>query len=215
MLLRAGLVVVCLISAGSARADQLAVEPDVESPHLPGWSAATVQWSTWIRLGYGMGRDTPGAESRMTSPPPPEWGGRWEAGVGADLTFPLAARGDLRFGPWAELRTGSIWPVVGAELQLGAAPRELDMFFYNGEGLLTVRGGGNHDVITGAISWGYRCPWALFDYQGDRSLYMIGARVVVAATRAIDDPHDWTATIGLEVEPVGALRYLLGIRSWY
>lgn len=45
--------------------------------------------------------------------------------------------------------------------------------------------------------------------------YEIGARFVLAATRAYRDPRDWTATLGLEVEPVGALRYLLGIRSWY
>ena len=44
---------------------------------------------------------------------------------------------------------------------------------------------------------------------------MIGVRVVVSATRSLDDPRDWSATVGLEAEPIGALRYLLSIRSWY
>ena len=44
---------------------------------------------------------------------------------------------------------------------------------------------------------------------------MIGVRVVASATRAIDDPRLWSATLGLETEPMGALRYLLGIRAWY
>jgi hypothetical protein len=39
--------------------------------------------------------------------------------------------------------------------------------------------------------------------------------LVGTVTRAVDDPHDWSATIGIEAEPVGAIRYLLGVRSWY
>jgi hypothetical protein len=27
--------------------------------------------------------------------------------------------------------------------------------------------------------------------------------VVVSVNRAIDEPHDWSATVGLEVEPIG------------
>jgi hypothetical protein len=38
---------------------------------------------------------------------------------------------------------------------------------------------------------------------------------VLSASRAHADPADWQATLGLEVEPIGALRYLLGIESLY
>ena len=44
---------------------------------------------------------------------------------------------------------------------------------------------------------------------------MIGVRFVATYPRALDDARDWSATIGLEAEPVGALRYLLEISSLY
>lgn len=47
------------------------------------------------------------------------------------------------------------------------------------------------------------------------SRYMIGVRFVFTAARAVDNPRDWSLGLGLEVEPIGALRYLLGIRSLY
>jgi len=45
--------------------------------------------------------------------------------------------------------------------------------------------------------------------------YMAGVRLVATATRAIDDPRTWTATLGIELEPVGALRMMTVVRSWY
>jgi hypothetical protein len=89
------------------------------------------------------------------------------------------------------------------------------MFFYKGEGVFIVRGGGNHEVVTASVAYGYRCPWDLWGPWTGTTRYMIGVRFVATATRSIEDPDDFTATIGLETEPVGALRYLLGIRSWY
>ena len=78
-----------------------------------------------------------------------------------------------------------------------------------------MKAGGNDRVVTGAVAWGYLAPWTLFGPTTGRARYMIGVRLVATATRAVDDPRDWSVTAGVEVEPIGALRYLLGIRSWY
>ena len=56
--------------------------------------------------------------------------------------------------------------------------------------------------------------------------YMVGVRMVATVTRSLDrgldrsvDPtsgdRGWSATLGIETEPLGALRALLGLRSWY
>jgi hypothetical protein len=206
-------VAMALLAAGRGAAaqppDYIAFEPEP----VARWGNPTIEWSTWFRLGYGGEVDRDPAAARDAMPAPMRGEGTIEAAFGADLTLPIARRGDVRLGPWAEARTSSR-PVGGIELQLGGLPGDLDMFFWTGEGVLTLRAGANDQVVTGALSWGYRCPWNLRG-GGGTTLYMIGVRVVASYTRAIDDPHDWTATIGLETEPVGALRYLLGIRSWY
>jgi hypothetical protein len=44
---------------------------------------------------------------------------------------------------------------------------------------------------------------------------MIGARLVASATRSVADPNDWAMSLGIEFEPVGAVRYVGGIKSWY
>jgi hypothetical protein len=44
---------------------------------------------------------------------------------------------------------------------------------------------------------------------------MIGVRLVASATRATGDPDDWSMSFGIEFEPLGSLRYVGGIRSWY
>ena len=44
---------------------------------------------------------------------------------------------------------------------------------------------------------------------------MIGVGIVATVTQSRHDSHDWSALVGLELEPLGAVRYLLGIRSWY
>ena len=107
-----------------------------------------------------------------------------------------------------------VWPGA-CELQLGAAPRELDLFFYKGEGQVTLRAGGNRELVAGAVTWGYRAPWRLWGPWTGATRYMIGARLALTAARAVDNPRDWSVGLGLEVEPIGALRYLLGIRSLY
>ena len=186
---------------------------------LPAGPAAaerpTVEWSTWIRAAYGLvDHGDPDAQALGVVMPSGEPERGWEAAGGVEASLPIAKGGDLRLGAWAEARTSS-YPVGGAELVIGASPAELDMFFYKGEGVWIVRGGGNDEVVTGAVAYGYRCPWDLYGPQDGTSRYMIGVRFVASATRSIADPDDWTVSLGLETEPVGALRYLLGIRAWY
>ena len=95
------------------------------------------------------------------------------------------------------------------------APPDIDMFLYDGEGVLMLRAGVARTRAEAAVAYGYRCPWKLWGPYSRTTRYEIGARLVLTATRSYTDPRDWSATLGIEVEPVGALRYLLGIRSLY
>lgn len=175
-----------------------------------------IEWSTWVRVAYGSAPEPVGIRSRTVSPEPMEEDRMqgWEAAGGVDLTVGLARSGKVRLGPWAEVRTSSD-AVIGGELMIAAVPRKLDMFWYAGEGILVVRAGGNRDVRTAAVSYGYRAPWNLFRPARGTTRYMIGVRMVGSITQSLEDEGMWSATLGLETEPVGALRYLLGIRSWY
>jgi len=112
-----------------------------------------LEWSTWIRLGYVIADLRTGVAAGVAAAPAPprENPTGWEAGLGADMSLALSRSGDVRIGGWGELRTSST-PVVGAELLLGAEPAELNMFWYRGEGILSLRAGGNRDVATGSIS---------------------------------------------------------------
>ncbi|MEZ4402542.1 MAG: hypothetical protein R3B06_21140 [Kofleriaceae bacterium] len=184
--------------------------PPDDEPAAP--RRAVVEWSTWLRVAYGGQSDAAVAQARLvsvdrTGP------SAWEAAGGADVTLPIGRRGDVRIGPWLELRNSGTF--IGGELMLAAAPRKLDLFFYEGEGVLIARVGTDGERRTAALAYGYRAPWDLMHPTHGSSRYMIGVRVVATATQAIDDPAQWSATLGLETEPVGALRYLLGIRSWY
>ncbi|MBA3453624.1 MAG: hypothetical protein H0T42_11080 [Deltaproteobacteria bacterium] len=205
---RALLLLVCLAGAADARPPvQLAEDP--ESAHRP-----ALEWSTWFRLGFGMRPADPDAAARTTTPPPPA--GQvttWEAALGIDLTGALSGSGNIRIGPWLEVRGLSV--VGGGELVIQRVPKTIDMFLYEGQGVLVMRAGGNHERATGQLAYGYLAPWNLFRPDRGAARYMIGVRFVATYTRAIEDPRDWSATIGLETEPVGALRFLLGIRSWY
>ncbi|MBA3391553.1 MAG: hypothetical protein H0T89_02860 [Deltaproteobacteria bacterium] len=175
-----------------------------------------IEWSSWVRVGYGIAHPTtaPASVARTVLPDPPrEQATAWDLAIGAEATLPLNDSGDLRVGPWVEARALTI--VGGAELQLGGIPRSLDMFWYRGQGQLTVRVGGNATHGTAAVAYGYRAPWELFGSSRGDTRYMIGVRLVATATRAHDDPRDWTAALGIEFEPVGAVRYVFGVRSWY
>ncbi|HUQ02645.1 MAG TPA: hypothetical protein VM261_09135 [Kofleriaceae bacterium] len=175
-----------------------------------------VEWSTWVRVAYGAAPAPVEARPRVTSPVG-EPDGRdqgWETAGGIDATIGVGDAGRVRIGPWAEVRTSSD-AVVGGELMIAGAPRKLDMFWYEGEGVLIARLGRNREIMTAAVSYGYRAPWKLWGPWRGKTRYMIGVRVVGSWTRAVENPELWSATVGLETEPVGALRYLLGIRSWY
>ena len=170
---------------------------------------ARIEWSTWLRLGYGVEHARAAVAARATSPVPDPETSRWETGLGIDASLTLTSH--TRFGAWAELR--GTQGFAGAELVLSGAPRSLDMFLYRGEGVLVARAGvGPEHQTTAALAYGYRCPWKLWGPYSRATRYEIGARVVANVTRS---PDEWSATLGLEVEPVGAIRYLLGIRSWY
>ncbi len=182
-----------------------------EEPKKP-----AIEWSTWVRVAYGAAPAAVEARPRVTSPvdPPDARDQGWETAGGIEATVGIADGGRVRVGPWAEVRTSSD-AVVGGEIVIAGAPRELDMFWYRGEGVVMGRFGGNREIITAAVSYGYRAPWKLRGPWRGTTKYMIGVRMVGSWTRAVDNPELWSATLGLETEPVGALRYLLGIRSWY
>jgi len=184
-------------------------EPDPE-PSRP-----ALEWSTWFRLGVGMRPADPPPVARTTTTPDTSRGQvtTWDAALGIELTTGISESGNVRLGPWLEVRGASV--VGGGELVIQRVPKTIDLFFYEGQGVLVMRAGGNHERATGQLAYGYLAPWDLFGRPGGGTRYMIGVRFVATYTRAIDDPRDWSATIGLETEPVGALRYLLGIRSWY
>jgi hypothetical protein len=173
-----------------------------------------IEWSTWFRLGFGR-EAQPATEAipRMLEAAPIESATVWSAALGAEASVGMDRDGDLRFGIWSELRGLELFS--GVELVLTRVPERIDMFLYDGQGILMVRGGGNPDRGTAALAYGYLAPWKLWGPWTGPTRYMIGARFVATYTRAWNDPRDWSATFGIEAEPAGALRYLLGIRSWY
>ena len=188
--------------------------PPPEDPPAP--TRPGLEWSTWMRASYGVApHATEGARLVVGSPTPGTSRDRgWEGAVGVDLTVAIGHGGDVRFGPFLEASSSGA-AVIGGELVIAALPKKLDMFWYAGEGVLIARAGTDGELVTGALSYGYRAPWDLLRPRHRDLRYQIGLRAVATYTRAIDDPRDWTTTVGLEVEPVGALRYLLGIRGWY
>jgi hypothetical protein len=207
--MRSLLLVVLATGAASAHPVVLAIDPP---PAPVEWrdDPALIEWSTWLGFGVGVASSAPAAIARGAIVAN-DLHIAWTFSAGIDAMLPLTHA--VRLGPWLGLH--DLEPMAGAELQLTRRPASLDMFWYVGEGVWSLRAGGGHDHMTAALGWGYRCPWKLMGPYDRATRYEIGARVVLAATRAYSDPRDWTATLGLEVEPVGALRYLLGIRSWY
>jgi hypothetical protein len=202
-------IILGTVGLASARPPPPPEEPVVEK-------RPAIEWSTWVRVAYGTGPEQAEIRARTVSPVPDDDDRMqgWEIGGGIDLTLGIAGGGNIRLGPWAEVRTSSD-AVVGGELVIVGAPRKLDMFWYAGEGMLIVRAGGNREVRTAAVSYGYRAPWNLFRPARGTTRYMIGVRMVGSITQSLEDEGVWSATLGLETEPVGALRYLLGIKSWY
>jgi hypothetical protein len=187
--------------------------PPDPGPEPSSWreTPAVLEWSTWVRAGFGLESGLPEVAARSIHPIDADRHTTWTFALGTDVTLPLPS--GLRIGPWVELQGNE--PAAGAELLVTRAPSRFKMFFYNGEGVWIVRAGTTPSRTTGALGFGYRCPWKLWGPYSRNSRYEIGARIVLAASRSNDHPEDWQATLGLEVEPIGALRYLLGIESLY
>ena len=172
---------------------------------------AFLEWSTWIRLGFGVESVASENVARSTLPPPThEQTTLWDAALGVDLTLPVPTK-KVRMGPWLELRPQGVF----GGIELSIAGDDLDMFWYEGERVYTVRAGSSMTHVTGAFAYGYRCPWKLWGPYDRTSRYMIGVRIVASVSRAVDDPKDWSGTLGIEFEPIGSLRYVGGIKSWY
>lgn len=184
---------------------------DYEEPTNWRRDRAFFEWSTWIRLGVGV-ESVPSENVARSTLPQPTHDQRmlWDPALGADLTLPIPTS-KVRMGPWVELRPQDVFG--GVELSIAGA--DLDMFWYEGERVYTLRAGSSMTHVTGAFAYGYRCPWKLWGPYSKASRYMIGVRLVASVSRAVDDPKDWSGSLGIEFEPVGSLRYVAGIKSWY
>lgn len=199
-----------VVTAGTAAAHPPPPPPD-EEPISWRRDRAFLEWSTWVRLGFGVASTPADNVARSTSPQPThDQHTLWDAALGADVTFPLPTP-TVRLGPWVELRPDGVFG--GGELSI--AGRDLDMFWYEGERVWSVRAGSSMTHVTGALAFGYRCPWRLWGPYDRTTRYMIGVRLVASATRAVADPDDWSMSVGIELEPLGSLRYVGGIKSWY
>lgn len=212
------LLLVLLAGTAAAHPVQLVYDPPPPPPPPAEPARPAIDWSTWFRLGFGVQPGYDGAAARSTTPmSQPARDGEdaaFEVGFGAEATISAGRGGDVRVGPWLEVR-GIHDVVVGGELVVQRVPKSIDMFLYKGQGVLMLRAGANTAHWTGQVAYGYLAPWKLFDTPKGATRYTIGVRVVGSFTREFSDPRDWVATIGLETEPFGALRYLLGIRSLY
>jgi hypothetical protein len=221
---RAQLVACALVSvlaAGSSRVARAERGWTGDDWTTQGWKndRAFFEWSTWVRLSYGVARvEEPrdlDAAARTITPPSATYDqvGGGEAALGADFMLPVPTK-HVRLGPWLEVR-GLTDVIGGVELQIARSPRSLPWFYYDGEGVWSVRAGANTTHATVAVAWGYRCPWVMYSDAPKGTRYMIGGRIVASFTRELDNPNVWSGSLGIEFEPVGTLRYLLGIQSWY
>lgn len=183
-----------------------------------------IEYTTWISLGGGA----------LVAPELSA--GVFDMRAGADFTLGIGRKDDLRLGPFAEVGTetfASVRAIGGVELFFGAIPRPLRMFLYSGEGTLAVRLGAGYawrsDDLPGAhstpvasltLAYGYRCPfslrepedrWSTPEDRRARARYMIGVRLWVNTVVDLRDSPSWQLTGGIEFEPVGSFRYLLGL----
>ena len=173
---------------------------------------APVQWSLWTRLGVGIATDTPDAVARRVTMPPTESisTGMWQAALAADVTVGIARERDLRVGAWGEVRTSSD-AVAGGEIVFeGLTPHSYTSRIGRA-GSLVLRAGGNARVVTGALGFGYVGTFPRFDPWIRWARHVVGARAIVSFDRSLDEPRHWSATVGLEIEPLGALHGLYDI----
>lgn len=196
-----------------ARAEPTLVraEPPTQAPAVD--RPTLVEWTTWLRGSVALIQgavEAPTAARSVAAVATRERDRTVAGAIGAGFTLPLGNR--ARVGVFAELH-GWEAPVLGGELTF--IPGDLDLFFYKGKSAVTLRAGASPTVLTAQFGLAYRAPWDLFTSRPRSNRYMIGVGVYVNATQSRIDPHDWSSTLGIEFEPLGAIRYLLGIRSWY
>ena len=186
----------------------------------------TSEVTSWVALGGGALSDA--AYTTTTA--------LFDLRLGGDITFGIARKNNLRLGPFVEASTptfAGFSAVGGVELFLGAVPRPLRMFLYSGEGTFLMRFGAGYalrgdrlapaassPVGSVTVAYGYRCPFSLQEPDHDpwtsteprpAARYMIGVRLYVNATVDLRDAPSWQLTGGLEFEPVGSFRYILGL----
>lgn len=163
--------------------------------------------------------------------------GVFDLRLGGGFTGAVGRKGDLRLGPWLEVSSATFATVQaagGVELFVGAAPRPLRMFYYAGEGVFVARLGAGWawrdvepaaaraaPVATFTLAWGYRAPFSLREPEQETDddasaaprtgRYMTGARLWVGAAVDLTGAAAWQVSGGIEFEPVGSFRYLLGL----
>jgi hypothetical protein len=161
-----------------------------------------------LRGGFGIETQvTPIAARGTVVQPLAESHTIFEGALGAEVSVGVAHRGDLRLGAWAEMRTTSR-PVLGGELIVAGFPRHPINGDFDSSGGVILRAGGNGDAITGAIGFGFTGSWGSSDPWISWARHAVGARVVASMTRS---STEWSTTLGIEVEPIGALRALVGL----
>jgi len=173
-------------------------------------SRPPIAWSLWGRLGSGLRSRPPALLARTRSPSSSTSSSpTWEAALAADVTFGVGLDGDLRLGAFAEVRTSSS-PVLGGELVVSGLPPHPWSSRIAGTGSLVLRAGGNADVVTAAVGFGYVGSFPRSDPWLPWADHLVGARLVASVNRSRDD-RAWSATLGIEVEPLGALRAVFDI----
>jgi|GEM_PF-1544637 len=169
-----------------------------------------IEWSIWTRLGMGVATQHPSVLARSVTPPAATSSSMVEAALAADVTVGIALDGDLRIGAWAELRTSS-GPVAGGELVVEGLPPHPMASRIGGAGSIVLRAGANAHVVTAALGVGYVGMWPREDPWIRWAGHLVGGRIIASVNRSRDDARDWSATIGLEVEPIGALHAVFDI----
>jgi hypothetical protein len=167
----------------------------------------TLEWSTWARVGIGIASRPPDIAVRGIAQPMPESSGVGDAGLGADLSASVAQGGEVRLGAWAEVRTSSGGAMLGGELIVEDLPPHPYAAPFDGSGSLVLRAGANKHVVTTAIGFGYVGSWSRSDPRAGFATHIVGVRVVALVNRSLDDSRDWSATLGVEVDPIGAVQY--------
>jgi hypothetical protein len=160
----------------------------------------------------GVGTERPTVIARRLTPPELESAAMWEAALAADVSVGVARDGNLRLGAFAEVRTSS-GPVAGGELVVeGLPPHPLDSRI-GGSTSIVLRAGGNAHVFTTAFGFGYVGSFRRSDPWVRWAGHLIGARMVTSVNQSLDDPREWSMTLGLEIEPLGAVHAAFDIAT--